>query len=126
MCKYSFGLRSKDQINTLDFDLIVLLHLALYKSKIDFTVLEGHRDEHRQNKLFREGFSQLKFPKSKHNYYPSKAVDIAPYPTDWDDIEAFKYLGKVMKETAEYLGISLKWGGDWKEFKDYGHFELEN
>ena len=123
--RFSFGIRSREQINTLDFRLITLLHLVLYKSKIDFSVLEGYRDEYRQNKLHKEGSSKLKFPSSKHNCYPSKAVDIAPYPLDWNDIESFKALSITMKQMAKFLGIKLIWGGDWKNFKDYGHYEIE-
>ncbi|MCQ2410617.1 MAG: hypothetical protein MJ053_03780, partial [Elusimicrobiaceae bacterium] len=56
----------------------------------DFTVLEGYRDEQTQNKAFAQGTSRLCYPHSAHNKQPSLAVDIAPYPLDWDDIGRFR------------------------------------
>ena len=40
----------------------------------------------------REGRSKLSWLESKHNCEPSRAVDIAPYPIDWDDRERFSHL----------------------------------
>jgi peptidoglycan L-alanyl-D-glutamate endopeptidase CwlK len=90
----------------------------------DFTVLEGHRGEAAQNLAVAQKRSQTPWPKSKHNSMPSKAIDIAPYPIDWKNIERFKELGALMKKIAAEKGIALRWGGDFKSFKDYPHFEL--
>jgi len=92
---------------------------------IDFTVICGYRDEAKQNEAYETGRSQLKYPHSKHNQYPSLAVDIIPYPVDWDDIERFHALALVVKGCAKRLGIEIVWGGDWLTFKDYPHFELK-
>jgi peptidoglycan L-alanyl-D-glutamate endopeptidase CwlK len=93
----------------------------------DFVVLCGYRSEEEQNKAFKDGFSKLKFPKSKHNTYLSKAVDLAPYKNgiDWNDIESFKQLGARMKEVALKKNIKIAWGGDWK-MRDYPHFQIED
>ena len=45
----------------------------------DCTVLCGFRDEAAQNKAFEDGFSTVKYPNSKHNQVPSKAVDVVPF-----------------------------------------------
>jgi peptidoglycan L-alanyl-D-glutamate endopeptidase CwlK len=87
-------------------------------------VLCGFRGEKEQNEAFDKGASKLKFPDSKHNKTPSLAVDIAPNPLLWDDIEGFKKLGDLVKRVAKELDIQVKWGGDWVSFKDYPHFEL--
>lgn len=116
------------------------LRLTLKKAVnyYDFTVLEGHRGEERQNQLHEKGRSQLKWPKSKHNQSPSHAVDLAPYPIDWQDQQRFCVLAGVVFSCHKILKreglveMKLRWGGDWdmdqhlddNKFDDLGHFEL--
>lgn len=52
------------------------------------------------------------------------AVDLVPYPVDWDDLKKFGAIGKAMKAAAARRGIVMAWGGDWTKTKDYPHFEL--
>lgn len=98
----------------------------------DFKVLCGHRGEQEQNALVKEGKSKTKFPESKHNSLPSKAVDIAPFPINWNDEGKFKLLAGIMFGVASMQGVKLRWGGDWncnwdcndQTFNDLVHFEL--
>lgn len=92
----------------------------------DISILCGHRGEEEQNKAFNDGKSKVRFPFSKHNKTPSLAVDIAPYNNgiNWNDLEAFKNLGELVKKKANELNINIAWGGDWKTFKDMPHFEI--
>lgn len=92
--------------------------------EIDITVLCGYRGEEEQMEAYRSGNSKAKFGQSKHNHSPSLAVDVAPYPIDWDDISRFKEMGEIVLRKADELGIKLRWGGDFKSLKDYPHFEL--
>lgn len=85
----------------------------------DITVLCGYRGEAAQNKAFREGKSKLLYPHSKHNRVPSMAVDIAPYPINWQDTAAFEALRKFVLERASALGIRIR-VISW----DLPHFEL--
>lgn len=109
-----------------------LLQLLMYEAiKVtDFSVICGFRGEKEQNEAYDRGNSKLKWPQSKHNQTPSLAVDIVPYPIDWNDERRFRTLGTVVKEIWAQLpeekkeGWSLSWGGDWKTFKDFPHFEL--
>jgi len=61
----------------------------------------------------------LIFPNSKHNKYPSLAVDLAPYPINWNNKAQFIYFAGYVMRTAEILKLqgkikhSLLWGGDW-------------
>jgi peptidoglycan L-alanyl-D-glutamate endopeptidase CwlK len=99
---------------------------------IDFTILEGHRGKDLQNLYYEQGKSKLKYPQSKHNKYPSLAVDIAPYPINWNDRERFVYLAGIIKGIASSLGHNIRWGGDWNQnnnlkdqsFFDLPHFEI--
>ena len=80
-----FSKKSKAKLNTCDKRLIELFNKVV--KKFDCTIIEGHRSKDRQNKLFDEGKSKLQYPNGKHNATPSMAVDVAPYPIDWNDRE---------------------------------------
>ncbi|MEM6817200.1 MAG: M15 family metallopeptidase [Pseudomonadota bacterium] len=127
---YSFSGRSQKALSTIDPKLQAVLKEAIkYK---DFTVLEGHRGRERQEKMYREGKSKLRFPQSKHNYHPARAVDIAPYPIDWSNIREFDYLAGLVVGIGAQMGINIRWGGDWDRdgelsdngFNDLPHLEL--
>lgn len=118
-----FSQRSQNRLNTCDPQLIELFEAVLQKQ--DCTILEGHRSEERQNKLFAKGNSQVRFPNSRHNSFPSQAVDCVPYPIDWDNIDRFKKFMELVKETAEELDIEIECGGEWRTFKDYPHYQLK-
>ena len=99
---------------------------------VDCTILVGHRNQEDQEEMYEQGRSQLRYPKSKHNSLPSKAVDVAPYPIDWNDRERFTLFAGFVLGTAETMGVKLRWGGDWNRnwetsdnsFDDLVHFEL--
>lgn len=95
---------------------------------MDITVLPdgGVRTPERQAELVKKGASKTLI--SKH--LPQKdgyghAIDLAPYPVEWANIKRFKDLGALMKRAAKELGIEIEWGGDWKSFKDYPHYQLK-
>lgn len=99
--------------------------------QMDVTVLCGHRTMSEQNAAFKAGTSKVQYPNSKHNKTPSLAVDLAPYPIDWDDLSRFKEmwirfdtLAKYLKECGE-IQSDFIWGGNWKTLKDYPHIEIK-
>ena len=100
---------------------------------VDCSVLEGHRSAERQDKLFEEGRTKVKFPNGRHNANPSRAVDVVPYPIDWDDRERFHLFAGFVLGIAKSMGINLRWGGDWNQnfevddnqFDDFRHFEIK-
>jgi hypothetical protein len=120
----SFGKSSKEKLATCDPRLQEILNEVI---KIrDISILCGHRGEEEQNKAFNGGNSKLKFPQSKHNSQPSKAVDIAPYDKgiDWENREKFFELAGIVKAIAHTKGIKIRWGGDFTSFFDGPHYEL--
>ena len=118
------GSRSKSRLETCHPDLIKIMEEAI--NILDFTVLCGERDEDAQTEAFDSGRSKVQFPNSKHNSSPSRAVDIAPYPVDWNDLQRFHHLAGIIKGIAHEKGIKIKWGGDFNSFFDGPHFELLN
>jgi len=91
----------------------------------DFTVIQGHRDKETQNEAYAMGNSKLSWPNSKHNSYPSEAVDIAPWPIPagwgdkWKDRVKFYELAALVKYEAAKQGVNIRWGGDWDSDHDY-------
>ena len=115
-----FSKKSLDKLSTCDSDLVRLFNEVI--KDYDCTVLEGHRSMERQKALFSEG--KTKTLGSKHLFFPSQAVDIMPYPVEWDDeLGQHKFATRVYRKAME-LGISVKWGGNFKGFYDSPHWEL--
>jgi hypothetical protein len=79
----------------------------------DFTIICGFRNKEEQNEAFRLRRSTKQWPDSKHNTFPSPAVDVAPYPVDWNDKARFARLFGYMERVAEELGYRVVWGADW-------------
>ena len=126
-----FGKRSRRNLNTCDKKLQDLFNEVV--KHFDCSVLVGFRDRDGQNTAYASGHSKVKWPNGKHNTKPSFAVDVAPYPIDWDDRERFIYFGGFVKGCAYRMNIPLRWGGDWdsdtqlsdnKFFDDLVHFEV--
>ncbi len=119
-----FSNRSKERLSTCDQRLQDIMNEAI--KEFDFSVLEGHRTLARQKQLFDEGRSQIDGirKKGKHNYTPSRAVDVVPYPVDWNNIERFKQLAVVIKRIAKEKGVTLIHGADWKSLRDWPHYQI--
>lgn len=122
-----FGKTSQSRLKTChpDLQLLMLEVIKLY----DFSVLEGERTLEQQQKYFKEGKSKLDGinKKSKHQNSPSLAIDIAPYPIDWNDKNRFYYLAGLVMAKASDLGIKIRWGSDWdmdSDFKDQNFYDL--
>ena len=92
----------------------------------DLIVVCGYRDEEEQTIAVRNGASKVHYPHSRHNSQPAEAVDLAPWPLRWEDLERFDQLGAHMEAVASREGIQITWGGRWtKGFIDRPHFELK-
>lgn len=122
-----FGKKSIANLRGVNIKLVNVLNQAI--KHFDFSVIEGMRSLETQTQYVADGVS--KTLKSKH--LEGKAVDIAPYPIDYDDEERFVYLGGFILGVASQLGVKLRWGLDWDmdtytkdtNFRDIGHFEIK-
>lgn len=149
-----FSDSSMEKLSTAHEDLQTVLKEAI--KYFDFSIVYGHRPPELQFNLFKKGrkkngdkwtiYDNSKVvtyvdgyrKKSKHNYSPSEAVDIAPYPIDWGNEDRFIFLAGHIMQTANIFkdrGIidhAFRWGGDWDgdnylrdhHFSDLGHFEI--
>jgi peptidoglycan L-alanyl-D-glutamate endopeptidase CwlK len=125
---HPFSTTSLARLESVDPRLRGIITLAA--ARWDITVLEGHRSSRRQQALYMSGKSKVRY--GKHNEQPSLAIDIAPSPIDWDDLERFRRLAEYVLGIANVMGVKIRWGGDWdgdtdlndQTFNDLVHFEI--
>ena len=118
---YTLGTRSLQNLSGVHPDLVAVVKLAITITEQDFTVIEGIRNINRQRELYKAGKSTTM--NSRH--ITGHAVDMVPWPVDWNDLKRFEVMSEAMKAAAEELDIPIVWGGDWKSFYDGPHFELD-
>jgi peptidoglycan L-alanyl-D-glutamate endopeptidase CwlK len=126
-----FGKKSKERLETAHPSLQEIFNEVI--KTIDCSVLEAYRDEATQNKYYNEGKSKVKYPHGRHNQNPSLAVDVTPYPVDWEDRERQTLFAGYVLGVASQMGYNVRWGGDWNQdfsvadnrFDDFPHFELK-
>ena len=71
-----FGKKSKEQLATCNGKLRKVFNEVI--KTVDCSVLEGHRGEDRQNALYEEGKTKVKYPHGRHNEFLSRAADVVP------------------------------------------------
>ena len=123
---YKWGKKSEDNLRTCDKRLQDLANMMLERSAFDLTITCGYRTEDEQNEAKKSGKSNAKFGESKHNVFPSKAIDICPYPINWDSKDKrWQEMALNAMWCAGKLGFEITWGGSFKSFFDGPHFELK-
>lgn len=126
----SFSDKSIERLSSCHYLLQQVCNIVIVR--YDITVLCGYRSHFDQERMFAEGKSKLRGGQSKHNADPSLAVDVAPWPIDWEDTNRFYLMAGFMFSAAAARGVKLRWGGDWdmdwehtdQTFNDLPHFEL--
>jgi peptidoglycan L-alanyl-D-glutamate endopeptidase CwlK len=125
---YKWGKKSKDLLETCDKRLQDMANMMLARSEFDLTITDGYRSEEDQNWAFVNGKSKARFGQSKHNVFPSQAIDICPYPIpkDWDPNDRkWQEMALNAMWCAGKLGFEITWGGSFKKLVDKPHFELK-
>lgn len=97
-----------------------------YKDGINVIITQGLRTMEEQNELYAQGrtkpgkiVTNARGGYSYHNF--GLAFDFAILNADgsvnWNVDDKWKRVGAIGKS------LGLEWGGDWKDFKDYPHFQ---
>lgn len=134
----AFSKKSTQALKTCNLWLQLLFNEVV--KEFDCSIIDGRRGKKRQDLYFRQGRSQVKWAKSRHNVIApalSDAVDVVPYidalgGATWDK-EQLLYFGGYVVGVASRLSIPIRWGGDWnlnnniydQKFQDLAHFELK-
>jgi len=114
----------------------------------DCTILHTHRSQSEQFELYKKGRTIINGEwivtgaivtkldgfekKSKHNFNPSLAIDVCPYPINFKDRERITLFAGYVLGISKILDMKIVWGGDWNgdtevkdnKFDDLLHFEL--
>ena len=132
----TYGKTSQQRLITCHDDLQkIFMEVIKY---IDISIIEGIRTTETQQKYFNEGHSQIDGV-TKKSYHQdngsglSRAVDVCPYVNGlvWDNDKYWRNLAKIVFRETQLL-ISqgeithyIEWGGNWRNFLDYPHFEIK-
>jgi peptidoglycan L-alanyl-D-glutamate endopeptidase CwlK len=133
--------RSLNNLNGVHPNLVTVVKRAIEITKQDFMVIEGVRTQARQDELWAQGRTKpgpvVTWVKdvSSHGIHADgygHAVDVVPYPVDWNDLKKFDAIADAMFTSASELGVKLRWGADWdmdgnpreRGESDSPHFEL--
>ncbi len=156
----TLGQRSLSRLVGVHPDLVRVVKraAAIATPEDDFTVLEGVRDREQMAINYGKGrtaaqceakgvpgkYAQPKAAKVTWLNDPYKsnhrimfdgfgrALDLAPYPVDWNNLARFDRLALLMFRAASIEGVAIRWGADWdgdgklreKGEGDSPHFEL--
>lgn len=150
---FNLSQKSLDKLVGVDERLQRVVKRAIQLTKQDFMVLEGVRTREQCMINYGNGRTvaqcvakgvpaQYANPNAAkvtwlNNPFASKhcdgkAVDLVPYPVDWNDLKKFDAIAKAMLQAAKELGIPIRWGADWnsngrpreKGETDSPHFEI--
>lgn len=127
---YKYGKTSIKRLSTCHWKLQMILYEAI--KEVDIVIIEGHRTLKKQQEFFRNGNSKCDGIKnlSNHQYFPSRAIDIAEYKKDikgkidWNNKEGFIALANIIKRIAKEKGVRIRCGVDFSWF-DGPHIELD-
>ena len=151
--KFVLSKLSLGRLEGVNPTLVKVIKRAIEITQQDFLVVEGVRSKEQCYINYGKGrtaaqciakgvpasYAQPKLAKvtwlnnpldSKH--VTGKAVDLVPYPVDWNDLSKFDQVAKAMFAAAKELGVSIRWGADWDNDGNYRekgeydspHFEL--
>jgi len=132
----------EQQLGTVHPDLVAIVREAVKRSPFDFICVYGFRSIEIQQQLYAQGRTKPgkvvtmldgMNKKSRHNYFPSFAVDVVPF----DIVRTGKWLetpktnqqlaqfGALCEQVAKEMGIAdYRWGGRFKKPVDRPHHEL--
>ena len=147
---FNYSKQSLQKLEGVHPDLVKVMKSAITNSPYDFKITQGVRTDAEQYALYCQGRTILKDKKgnklgkvtncdgiTKKSNHQAKsdgfgyAIDIAilnpnnPKEIIWSDISMYTKVANHIKAIAKEQNITVEWGGDWKSFKDYPHFELK-
>ena len=111
-------------------DLVMVIRAAS-QEPVPFMIVYGIRTLEAERAAVASGHSQTMH--SRHLESPDgkcRAVDVAqlvfgkPVWGKGHEAHVFGSINDQIQAVAKTLNIPVEWGGDWKTFKDWGHFQL--
>jgi len=110
----TYGKRSIINLCTCHPKLRILAKRVV--NRFNCSVVCGRRGKVAQDHAYKMGWTTKKYPGSLHNVEEpklSRAIDLVPWPIDWNDIRRNYYFSGYVRGIAEEMGIPLRHGSDW-------------
>ena len=128
---FQLGKNSMKNMEGIDDRLIDIAELAITLSPIDFGIPSdgGWRDEACQAKLYNAGKSKCDGKNKLYTQYRARRSTVfclTPEGAASWDVHHLTTVATAMLQASAQLGHELKWGGLWKSWQDYPHFELRD
>ena len=126
---FVLGKTSLARLKGVDEQLVNIVKRAIEISEVDFTVMEGVRTLERQRELYAQGRTapgKIVTWTMKSRHIEGKAVDLVPYPLDWNDLEKFNKIKDAMFQAAREQDVNLRWGADWDgdgKYREKGEYD---
>ena len=145
MAKYVLSKRSMNSLAGVNPKLREVVIRAIQLTEQDFVVTQGlrTREDMKVNYGMGRTVAQLavhgieaKYAKPKErkvtflnnpfasNHRNGNAVDIYPYPVDYDTPSKYAKINEAIQKASKELGVTVTWGGTWKA-KDLPHYEVK-
>jgi len=121
---FKLGKSSREKLAGVHPDLVRVLNRYMAETgAVDVRVTEGLRTLARQKQLKAAGASRTL--DSRH--LTGHAIDLCGWIAGRPDYSwpIMHRIAAGMKRAAELEGVAIKWGGDWRTFKDGPHWELD-
>lgn len=128
-----FSKSSEEHLKDVHPDLVKLARRALELSNVDFGIADGVRTPWEQRELLSARATQTL--NSRHvpmdtmagGNGKGHALDVFPVVNKKVryDGRLFAEIKNAWTEAGRELKIKFNWGGDWKDFHDAPHFELD-
>lgn len=117
------NIRSLQRLEKVHPDLRRLMTVAARACPVDIEISEGLRSKARQAELYKAGATMTMNSRHLTGHAVDIFITVNGRPRwDWP---LYKRAADYIKSMAQRLGIKIKWGGDWRTFKDGPHFELD-
>lgn len=138
---YTFSIKSLVKLEQCHDDIKNVMLKAITNSPYYFGITCGYRHPMEQIELYKKGriypgdivtYKDGVTNKSKHNFHPSKAIDIVIFvnkKVTWDE-KYYKEVAEHIIDISDSMFLSgeikkqIKWGGNFKNFADLPHFEI--
>jgi len=125
---YKLSQRSLKRLKGVDKRLVSIVKEAIHNSPYDFGIawMGGYRTAEMQNDLYSAQKSKCDGYKKKSKHQTGLAFDIVVYKDGvitWDS-NTFSDVADHIMYIATTKGVTLTWGGNWRNFRDLPHFEI--
>ena len=95
---YKFSVKSKNILNSINPKLQKLFNEVI--KYYDISIISGFRTVEEQQKLFKQGSSKCDGVNKISKHQTGNAVDIVPYPINWEDINKFCEVAGCIKTNS--------------------------